>query len=73
MAKSKSPRGKGTKSTAASPVKPASADEAAPVVPGDPLRAFPADPPAKNVKLLIVSAILFAAWFGYLVYVALAM
>lgn len=74
MAKAKQPRGKGAKSPAPAPGKPAEF-----FVPGsgekdstDPLRAYPADPPQRNRKLLIVSAILFAAWFLYLAYIALA-
>jgi hypothetical protein len=74
MAKSKQQRGKGARASAPVPGKPAEF-----FVPGiggeqptDPLRAFPADPPQRNRKLLIVSAILFAIWFCYLAYVALA-
>lgn len=39
---------------------------------GDPLRAFPPDPPAKNRALLIISVVLFATWFAFLAYIALA-
>ena len=37
----------------------------------DPLTAFPADPPRQNRLLLVISAVLFAAWFCYLAWVAL--
>lgn len=38
---------------------------------GDPLRAFPPDPPQPNRRLLLISVALFVAWFCYLAYVAL--
>jgi|GEM_PF-5076782 len=68
MAKQKQSRGKGPK--AGVPHEKQDRGEAAT---GDPLRAFPADPPRRNLPLLIVSAALFAAWFCYLAYVALGM
>ncbi|WP_254508535.1 hypothetical protein [Anatilimnocola floriformis] len=70
MAKSKQSRGKGPKA-AAPQGKPEPAVDPAPGDSTDPLRAFPADPPQRNLKLLILSAILFLAWFCFLAYVAL--
>ena len=74
MARHSKPRGKlgsktDGKSAAASPLKgdtPAADDPAR-----DPLRAYPADPPRANRALLIIAAVLFAAWFCCLAYIAL--
>jgi hypothetical protein len=78
MAKSKSQRGKNLKSAALQDKQQRMnggprdevADSQQPA--GDPLRAFPADPPRKNLPLFIVSAVLFAIWFAFLAYIALA-
>jgi hypothetical protein len=69
MSKQKQGRGKGPKAGAPQDKQERGEEEAA----GDPLRAYPADPPRQNLPLLIISAVLFAAWFCYLAYVALAM
>lgn len=73
MARPKQPRGKGAKTSSPAQAKSDRIAEptAGEVSSTDPLRAFPADPPVRNRRLLIVSAILFAAWFCYLAYVAL--
>lgn len=70
MAKQKQQRGKGSKSTAAQE-KADKGDAASSMQPGDPLRAFPADPPQRNIALLLISVVLFAIWFCFLAYVAL--
>jgi hypothetical protein len=67
MAKNKQSRGKGTKESTA----PVKSEKPASEPSGDPLRAFPADPPQPNRVLLIISAVLFAIWFCFLAYVAL--
>ena len=70
MPKSKS-RGKGPKAAAPQGKQELTGD-ALRDHPTDPLRAYPADPPKPNIALLILSAILFLAWFCFLAYVALA-
>ncbi len=67
---SKQQRGKGSASTESLSTK--REKPAAEEPPGDPLHAFPADPPRKNLALLIVSAVLFAVWFCYLAIIALS-
>jgi len=80
MAKSKNQRNKGAtgqksvagdRASARDENESASDDSGNVARPKNPLRAFPADPPKPNLTLLIVSGVLFAAWFCYLVYVAL--
>jgi hypothetical protein len=73
MGKPKHQRGKVAKSSAPAQVKSERSGEATAgeASSADPLRAFPADPPVRNRRLLIISAILFVAWFCYLAYVAL--
>ncbi len=71
MAKSKQQRGKGAKPAAAMPERSERAADSKPEQTDDPLRAYPADPPRKHLRLLILSVLLFAAWFCYLAYVAL--
>jgi hypothetical protein len=70
MAKPKHQRGKGIKA-AAHDKSDKIAEEFVSDPSGDPLRAFPADPPQRNFALLVISAVLFAAWFSFLAYVAL--
>jgi hypothetical protein len=69
MAKPKQQRGKTPKAAAASAEN--TAERPASDHSGDPLRAFPADPPQRNFALLVISAVLFAVWFCFLAYVAL--
>ena len=40
--------------------------------PKDPLRAYPADPPRRNVAMLVIAAALFAIWFCVLAYIAIS-
>lgn len=40
--------------------------------PKDPLRAYPADPPRRNLALLVIAAALFAIWFCVLAYIAVS-
>ncbi len=40
--------------------------------PKDPLRAYPANPPRRNVALLVIAAALFAIWFCVLAYIAIS-
>lgn len=67
MAKNKQSRGK----VVNGPTAPAKSEKPPSESSGDPLRAFPADPPQPNRALLIISAVLFAIWFCFLAYVAL--
>lgn len=67
QSKSRSKLGSKGRDGAAADKQEAAADDE----PRDPLRAYPADPPRRNVVMLVIAAALFAIWFFVLAYIAI--